>query len=546
MKDKKAGRKINWKKIIIFCLGVFLLGFGVGWFWRNFKFDLKFLGRRGFGGLELRVDLPKDEGIGGYILSERKDINNDGAAEGVAIFYKLQKKEMINFYPIFFGLFEFDGARKDWKLVFEEKINEDWGKEFRAEEKRPKYRLKTADLTSDGKEEVVVIVKKEEGEELANVLVFGESDSKFRQLGSFGGLGQEAETIGKRLVIKEALGVERDFEFLDGKFVEVPVGGRETIEAGELLIGSSGGQIVAFDTKSGKEILKIKTGEIRGVDYSSLDKKLVWAQRMKGKKGFFSEIWSQDLVLGMEAKKIIGGGKEFEEGKDFYEPKISPDGKRLAFKVEGLAYTALYVSDIDGGGARKIVEQGDYGIGEYNWMNDSQKIVYFTETMLLEEPTPSNQLRTVDIDSGGQKVLTKNIYTTGGGPVEGGDGIFYSASNGKEDFGCELHFVRKDGGGEQKLTGFGEGLKVNDIVVSRGGGEVAFVVSKQRGGEGRVFVWRASGEKIREFEGGQSRFNKTGDKLAVKRRGRVYLVDLLRGGEEEVEGLSLVSIWNWE
>ncbi len=276
---------------------------------------------------------------------------------------------------------------------------------------------------------------------------------------------------------------------------------------------------------------------------------LIWVERKKGKRGIFDEIWGQDLVEGAKPREIIGGKGRGEE-KDFYDPKISPDGRKLAFKAGGMAYTALYIADTDGTGVRKIVEQGDYGIGEYSWTRDSKELVYFTETVLLEEPTPSNQLKVVNVDNGGERILTKNVYTTCGGPIEIQGVIFYSASNQKKDLSCSLIQIRKDGSGEKVVRQQGGEKRVNDLVGSKEGKYIAFIVNEEleKKKQGEIHVLRASeGESVLEnFLGGQPKISPDENFLVFVRGGAVYKLDLEKGEIEKVKGLTANRIWDWE
>jgi hypothetical protein len=540
VRKKEERKKIfEWRKKIIF--GVVVVGedfqLQLGSFWRG----------KGFSGEELKVDLPLVGG--GYLLAERTDIDNDGVAEGLAIFYKTEKKEAVNFYPIFFEIFEYKGRRKGWEVVFEEKINEHWGREFPLEEMRQATLMETEDLKGNEKEEIIVRIKRMVGgEEIAEVWVFGEKKSGLGILAKFEGLKRgEVKVWGERLVV-EAEGKERYFEVKGEELVEVLREGEEAIEAKNLLIGSLWNEVFAFDLEKREKVLKVKSGEVMGGDYSVAAKKIFWVQKRKTRRGILSEIWGVDLVAGGVPQKIITGEDDLQKLRNFEEPKVSPDGKRLAFREKGLADTALYVSDIDGTGMRKILEQGDYGVGSYSWLKDGKGIVYFSQTMLFVEPTPSNQLKIVEIESGEEAVLTTNVYTTCGVPIEVGEEIFYAASGEKEDLDCALYKVRKDGKGFQRLTNFLEGEKSGDLVGSEDGRYIAFVVSRggKAGEEGRVLVWKTNGEQVAEFNGGQARFNQEGERLAVKRGGRVFLVDLSGGGEEEVRGLNLISIWDWK
>jgi TolB protein len=80
--------------------------------------------------------------------------------------------------------------------------------------------------------------------------------------------------------------------------------------------------------------------------------------------------------------------------EDEHCPDISPDGRQVAYSLQGASTSRLYIMDIDGSHARRVIEsQVDDTHPE--WSPDGQRIAYMS---LLDG---KGEICIVDVDGGG-------------------------------------------------------------------------------------------------------------------------------------------------
>lgn len=136
-------------------------------------------------------------------------------------------------------------------------------------------------------------------------------------------------------------------------------------------------------------------------------------------------------------------------------PRLSPDGKNLAFSRDNADFSArdLYVVQIGGSSERKVAER-IYTPGSqayfFSWAPDSKKLTYTTESGETNPETGSvsKQIATVHIDGSDQKQLTADPNgVTNVNPVWSPDGkkILYQRNT-------SLYTINASGGDQRQVV----------------------------------------------------------------------------------------------
>jgi len=91
--------------------------------------------------------------------------------------------------------------------------------------------------------------------------------------------------------------------------------------------------------------------------------------------------------------------KAVTSGSSAYNPKFSPDGKRLAFVWDKTGSFGVYVCNSDGSGIKQLTSGKDNSI-EYDWSGDSKKIVYESRGESV------SSVSVIDVETGKSENLT--------------------------------------------------------------------------------------------------------------------------------------------
>lgn len=94
--------------------------------------------------------------------------------------------------------------------------------------------------------------------------------------------------------------------------------------------------------------------------------------------------------------KLIGGA-----GKEFMQPRWSPDGTRLAFTEAG--YQGLWIMQGDGTGVRQLSDETAAGFG-FEWSPDSKALV--SRVAKFEKPFRYNAVKLFDLEKNEARRLT--------------------------------------------------------------------------------------------------------------------------------------------
>lgn len=95
--------------------------------------------------------------------------------------------------------------------------------------------------------------------------------------------------------------------------------------------------------------------------------------------------------------KLIGGA-----GKEFMQPRWSPDGARLAFT--GAGYQGLWIMQSDGTGARQLSAEPAAGFG-FEWSPDSQALV--SRAAKFEKQFRYNAVKMFDLEKNEDRLLSE-------------------------------------------------------------------------------------------------------------------------------------------
>ena len=203
-----------------------------------------------------------------------------------------------------------------------------------------------------------------------------------------------------------------------------------------------------------------------------------------------------ELVLATGARRTL---MQAPDGYRDIFPRVSPDGRTLAFARMGSGRTAVFVMPMSGGAAKRLGNWNAGVIGGVSWTPDSREL-------LVSQPALSGRrLVRLEVNGAAAAIDVRGVPQEAVGPsvssfVSGGGGYRLAFVAGQPDLGIRLVDLHAplDGDTITAVTPFCEATR-KDIPgrFSPDGTLVAF--TSDRGGEQQVWIARRDGSSIRSL-----------------------------------------------
>ena len=178
--------------------------------------------------------------------------------------------------------------------------------------------------------------------------------------------------------------------------------------------------------------------------------------------------WKKNLAVKYNSGQYSEGNLVFDEGTLDFFPRISPDGKYLAFLSSHdyeFAITDLYLQDLTTGKVKKIMDRVEQ---RFNWSSDSQKIVF------SKRPETSIYLYdifTYDIPERKARRISRGLRTKDPSFSPDGNSIVFVHNEGGKN---NLAIMDSDGSNVRYLTNAQNGTQFYAPVFSPDGKEIIF------------------------------------------------------------------------
>jgi Tol biopolymer transport system component len=201
-------------------------------------------------------------------------------------------------------------------------------------------------------------------------------------------------------------------------------------------------------------------------------------------------------VLATGARRtLMQAPAGYQEG----HPRVSPDGRRLAFTRSGSGRTAVFVMPMSGGDAKRLGKWNNGPIGAVSWTPDGR------ELLVSQRALSGRQLVRLDANEAGTAIEVRGVPREALGPsvssvVSAGGGYRLAFVAGQPDLGLRLVDLHAplEGDTITAVTPFCEATRL-DVPgrFSPDGTLVAF--TSDRGGNQQVWIARRDGSSIRSL-----------------------------------------------
>jgi TolB protein len=206
-----------------------------------------------------------------------------------------------------------------------------------------------------------------------------------------------------------------------------------------------------------------------GIDLSSLTGRIVFDN--------YDDVWSVNAD-GTDLTRLT------DSSWHEFDPALSPDGTRIAYRSEPNDYPELWLMNADGSGKHQLASGGGFPA----WSADGSKILYAF-------PGPPSWIGIINSDGSGQY----RVPNTDGGeyPSWSPDGKRIAFNNNNSGSG-RMYIVNVDGSGLVDLSGVGEGHEVD---WSPDGRSILFVSHQDQSKPGYtdVYVMRPDGSGVQRL-----------------------------------------------
>jgi Tol biopolymer transport system component len=163
--------------------------------------------------------------------------------------------------------------------------------------------------------------------------------------------------------------IVRVFPRLDGEF-----GGLTWTADGESILYSMRNSLWLLPVKTGVPQLVAQDAQAPALTRDG--RRLAYAQRSSWRKGL--SIWRLDLEGAAKAKSNPIKMESSSLGQE--APRISPDGKRVAFESARSGNTEIWVADVDWGNSIQLTSVGGSLTGNPRWSPDGRRVVFDSRT----------------------------------------------------------------------------------------------------------------------------------------------------------------------
>jgi len=173
-------------------------------------------------------------------------------------------------------------------------------------------------------------------------------------------------------------------------------------------------------------------------------------------------------------------------GQSIFCPRISPDGRRIAFASAFEGHWEVYLLNSDNSGLTNITKQFGLNIACSAWSSDNRQLIYSYEY------STKNDIMSINIDSSLQTNLTRinqvgllgyNAFTAYAWAPQNDKIVFQSTRDGDQ----EIYLINADGSNTERLT---QNIGIDDYkpVWSPDGRWIAYTSSKGVGSGSDIYL----------------------------------------------------------